>query len=44
MLTLSTAAARALHLAAQGLLTPPRRKATKSDVLDAIRRLSLIHI
>lgn len=44
MLTLSTAAARALHLAAQGLLTPPRRKATKSDVLDAIRRMAQLQI
>ncbi|RQS88355.1 winged helix-turn-helix domain-containing protein [Burkholderia contaminans] len=44
MLTLSTAAARALHLAAQGLLTPPRRKATKADVLDAIRRMAQLQI
>jgi uncharacterized protein YcaQ len=44
MLTLSPAAARALHLAAQGLLTPPRRKATKADVLDAIRRIAQLQI
>jgi uncharacterized protein YcaQ len=44
MLTLSPAAARALHLAAQGLLTPPRRKATKADVLDAIRRMAQLQI
>ncbi|MCA8235766.1 MULTISPECIES: winged helix-turn-helix domain-containing protein [Burkholderia] len=44
MLTLSLAAARALHLAAQGLLTPPRRKATKSDVLDTIRRMAQLQI
>ncbi|RQV85420.1 winged helix-turn-helix domain-containing protein [Burkholderia anthina] len=44
MLTLSSAAARALHLAAQGLLTPPRRKATKSDVLDTIRRMAQLQI
>ncbi|OXI30461.1 hypothetical protein CFB89_25200 [Burkholderia sp. AU16741] len=44
MLTLSPAAARALHLAAQGLLTPPRRKATKSDVLDTIRRMAQLQI
>lgn len=44
MLTLSTAAARALHLAAQGLLTPPRRKATKADVLDTIRRMAQLQI
>ena len=30
-LTLPLAAARTLHLAAQGLLAPPRRKATKDD-------------
>ncbi|HEF5872772.1 TPA: YcaQ family DNA glycosylase [Burkholderia cenocepacia] len=44
MLTLSSPAARALHLAAQGLLTPPRRKATKSDVLDTIRRMAQLQI
>lgn len=44
MLTLSPAAARALHLAAQGLLTPPRRKATKDDVLDTIRRMAQLQI
>ncbi|WP_423763492.1 winged helix-turn-helix domain-containing protein [Burkholderia sp. NLJ2] len=44
MLTLSPAAARALHLAAQGLLTPPRRKATKADVLDTIRRMAQLQI
>ncbi|MGS0893925.1 winged helix-turn-helix domain-containing protein [Burkholderia stagnalis] len=44
MLTLSPASARALHLAAQGLLTPPRRKATKADVLDAIRRMAQLQI
>ncbi|MBJ9963608.1 winged helix-turn-helix domain-containing protein [Burkholderia seminalis] len=44
MLTLSLAAARALHLAAQGLLTPPRRKATKADVLDTIRRMAQLQI
>ncbi|MBJ9589677.1 winged helix-turn-helix domain-containing protein [Burkholderia seminalis] len=44
MLTLSPAAARALHLAAQGLLTPPRRKATKTDVLDTIRRMAQLQI
>lgn len=32
---LSQTAARHLHLAAQGLLTPPRRKAGKDDVLAA---------
>ncbi len=37
-------AARTLHLAAQGLLTPPRRKAVKADVLDAIRRMAQLQI
>ena len=36
--------ARALHLHAQGLLTPPRRKASKADVLAAIRRMALLQI
>ncbi|KVE32507.1 winged helix-turn-helix domain-containing protein [Burkholderia sp. TSV86] len=43
-LTLSLTCARALHLAAQGLLTPPRRKATKSDVLTAIRQMAQLQI
>ncbi|MEQ6289838.1 winged helix-turn-helix domain-containing protein [Vogesella sp. GCM10023246] len=41
---LSLPAARALHLAAQGMLTTPRRKATKADVLAAIRRMALLQI
>ncbi|EGI77503.1 winged helix-turn-helix domain-containing protein [Hylemonella gracilis] len=41
---LSLAAARALHLAAQGLLTPPRKKAVKADVLAAIERMALLQI
>ncbi|QNM96854.1 winged helix-turn-helix domain-containing protein [Chitinimonas koreensis] len=41
---LSLPAARALHLAAQGLLAPPRRKAAKADVLAAIRRMALLQI
>lgn len=44
MLTLSPATARALHLAAQGLLTPPRRKATKDDVLATIHRMAQLQI
>ena len=44
MKTLPLAAARTLHLAAQGLLTPPRRKATKADVLDTIRRMAQLQI
>jgi uncharacterized protein YcaQ len=43
-LTLSWPAARALHLAAQGLLRPPRRKARKTDVLAAIRRMGALQI
>lgn len=41
---LSTGAARALHLAAQGLLQPRRRKAGKGDVLDTIRRMGVLQI
>ncbi|MBN3764284.1 winged helix-turn-helix domain-containing protein [Burkholderia sp. Ac-20365] len=44
MITLPLSAARTLHLAAQGLLTPPRRKATKADVLDAIRQMAQLQI
>ncbi|WP_118182422.1 winged helix-turn-helix domain-containing protein [Paraburkholderia phosphatilytica] len=44
MKPLSLPAARTLHLAAQGLLAPPRRKATKADVLDAIRRMAQLQI
>jgi len=40
----SLPAARALHLAAQGLLQPRRRKAVKADVLDAIRHLGVLQI
>ena len=43
-LYLSISAARALHLAAQGLLQPRRRKAVKDDVLDAIRRMEMLQI
>ena len=43
-LTLTLAGARALHLAAQGMLVPPRRKAGKADVLDAIRRMGVLQI
>lgn len=38
------ATARALHLAAQGLLRPPQRKAKKADVLAAIQRMALLQI
>ena len=43
-ITIDIATARALHLAAQGLLTPPRRKATKADVMSAIQRMALLQI
>ncbi len=43
-MTLSIGAARALHLAAQGLLQPRRRKAVPADVLDAIRRMDVLQI
>ena len=43
-LQLSIHGARALHLAAQGLLQPRRRKAVKDDVLDAIRRMEMLQI
>jgi uncharacterized protein YcaQ len=43
-LIFSIGAARALHLAAQGLLQPRRRRADKADVLDAIRRMGLLQI
>src|SRR5260370_38710307 len=44
MKTIPLQAARTLHLIAQGLLTPPRRKATKADVLSAIRRMAQLQI
>lgn len=43
-LILSIGAARALHLAAQGLATPRRRRAGKDDVLAAIRRMRMLQI
>ncbi|HEY6985511.1 MAG TPA: crosslink repair DNA glycosylase YcaQ family protein, partial [Rhodanobacteraceae bacterium] len=36
--------ARLLHLAAQGLLAPPRRRARKADVLSAIERMRMLQI
>jgi uncharacterized protein YcaQ len=36
--------ARALHLAAQGLLVPPGRRATPEDVRDAIARMEILQI
>ncbi|QGZ38690.1 hypothetical protein IP92_00956 [Pseudoduganella flava] len=43
-LTLTLPAARALHLAAQGLAAPRRARATKADVLAAIRRMLVLQI
>jgi uncharacterized protein len=41
---LSARQARAVHLAAQGLLGPARRRATREDVRQAIRRMQLLQI
>ena len=41
-LHLSLAQARLLHLAAQGLLQPARRKATSADVLAATGQIGLL--
>ncbi|MGO4223338.1 winged helix-turn-helix domain-containing protein [Lysobacter sp. TAF61] len=41
---LPPAQARALHLAAQGLATRPRRRAGKADLLAAIARMQLLQI
>ncbi len=43
-LSLTLASARALHLAAQGMLQPRRRRAVKTDVMDAIRRMGVLQI
>ncbi|MDC8758477.1 winged helix-turn-helix domain-containing protein [Janthinobacterium fluminis] len=43
-LTLSLPAARALHLAAQGLAQPRRGKAVKADLLAAIRQMGVLQI
>jgi uncharacterized protein len=43
-LNFSLPAARALHLAAQGLLQPRRRIAQKGDVLEAIRQMGVLQI
>lgn len=42
--TLSPTAARALHLAAQGLLLPPSRAPTPEDLLATIARMQLLQI
>lgn len=41
---LSLSAARHLHLAAQGLLKKPRRRAQPADILSSIQRMSLLQI
>ena len=41
---LTLAQAQRLQLAAQGLLRPPRRRARKSDVVEAITRMRLLQI
>lgn len=41
---LSLTTARHLHLAAQGLLNTPRRRAQPADILATIRRMSLLQI
>lgn len=43
-LNLTLGAARALHLAAQGMLAPRRRKAVKLDVIEAIRTMGMLQI
>jgi uncharacterized protein YcaQ len=43
-LQLTPPGARALMLAAQGLLQRPRRRATKADVLESIRRMGALQI
>lgn len=44
MIELSLTQARSLHLAAQGLAVPPRRRARKPDLLAAIERMQLLQI
>ncbi|MFC0227895.1 winged helix-turn-helix domain-containing protein [Serratia aquatilis] len=41
---ISLSSARSLHLAAQGLLTPIKRKARPNDVVTAIQRMGLLQI
>ncbi len=41
---LTLAQARALHLAAQGLLAPPARPAGKADLLACVRRMALLQL
>ena len=41
---LTLAQARALQLAAMGLLVPPKRRANKADVLATIRSMNVLQI
>ncbi len=43
-LTLTATQARALHLAAQGLLSAPRRRATPGDVRACVARMGLLQL
>ncbi|WMW79531.1 crosslink repair DNA glycosylase YcaQ family protein [Undibacterium cyanobacteriorum] len=43
-MTLSLSAARNIHLAAQGLLTPHKKRASKQSVLDTIAQMGLLQI
>ncbi|MEL7645944.1 MAG: crosslink repair DNA glycosylase YcaQ family protein, partial [Anaerolineaceae bacterium] len=43
-ITLTLSQARALMLAAQGLISPPGRPAVKTDILSAIRRIHNLQI
>jgi uncharacterized protein YcaQ len=42
--TLTASQARSLHLAAQGLLTPPARVARREDLLAAVRGMALLQL
>ncbi len=44
VLSLSLKEARHLHLAAQGLLKKPRRRAKPGDILQSIKQMSLLQI
>ena len=44
VLSLSLKEARHLHLAAQGLLKKPRRRAKPGDILQTIKQMSLLQI
>ena len=44
VLQLSLNEARHLHLAAQGLLKKPRRRARPNDILSTVQQMSLLQI